>query len=326
MRILIASSICPDALAALECDHDVQCAYNADADLLKRRIADRQALVFRSGVAISADVMACAPDLKLLVRAGSGLDNLELDYVAARGIRLVRIPEPGAQAVAELSFALMLALARQVLTADQLLRRGHWAKNEIVGWSLAGKTLGIVGAGNIGSRVGRMGAAWGMKVVGCVEHDTPDRRARMAAEGITLAGLDQVLQAADFLSIHVPKKRETLGLIGAEALARMKPGAFLVNLARGGIVDEAALRQALVEGRLRGAGLDVHAAEGPGKVSPLADLPNVVLTPHIGASTVDAQRQIGLRIREAVAEWEDLTAGTPIVSPAQAQAAALLAS
>jgi D-3-phosphoglycerate dehydrogenase len=302
-KILIASSICPEALAELQRDHDVDCAFNADEETLRRLIAGREVLVFRSGVNITAEVMACSPNLKLLLRAGSGLDNLDLAYVEAHGIRLVRIPEPGAQAVAELTFALMLALARQVLTADQLLRRGTWAKGELKGWSLAGKVLGIAGAGSIGTRVGQMGVAWGMEVVGCVKHPSPSRAARMADEGIRLASLEEVLAAADFLAIHVPRTPATLGLIGAEALARMKTGAFLVNAARGGIVDEAALREALVSGKLRGAGLDVHAAEGPGKISPLADLPNVVLTPHIGASTVDAQREIGRRVIDAVTEF-----------------------
>jgi D-3-phosphoglycerate dehydrogenase len=308
MKILVVSSMCPDALQALRRDHDVCCALSADAEDLKRLIVDREVLVFRSGVSITADLMSSAERLKFLLRAGSGLDNLDLGYVEAHGIQLVRIPEPGAQAVAELTFALMLALARQVLRADQLLRHGHWAKTEIVGWSLAGKTLGIVGAGNIGSRVGQMGAAWGMEAVGCVGHYSAERRNRMAEHGIRLAGLDEVLAAADFLTIHVPKNSSTKGLIGAAALARMKPGAFLVNMARGGIVDEAALRQALVDGRLRGAGLDVHENEGPGKVSPLADLPNVILTPHIGASTVDAQRQIGARVVETVTAFARGTA------------------
>jgi len=302
-KILVASSICPEALAELGRDHDVVCAFGADEETLRRKIADREILVFRSGVNISAEVMACAPGLKLLLRAGSGLDNLNLPYVEEHGIELLRIPEPGAQAVAELTFALMLVVSRHVLTGDQLLRRGVWAKGDLTGWSLAGKVLGIVGAGSIGSRVGHLGAAWGMKVLGCIQHPSPARAAIMAGKGIRLTGLEEVLAAADYLTIHVPKTPATRGLIGAEALARMKPGAFLINVARGGIVDEAALRQALVDGKLRGAGLDVHAAEGAGKISPLADLPNVVLTPHIGASTIDAQRQIGKRVIEAVAEF-----------------------
>lgn len=300
MKILIASSIDPDAVERLSEQHDVICAFGAKDSALKALIKDREALIFRSGVQITAEVMACAPDLKLLVRAGSGLDNLDVAYVETHGLKLVRVPEPGAKAVAEMSFALMLSLARNILPADRLTRQGHWAKQEMTGYLLTGKTLGIIGAGNIGSRVGRMGAAWGMEVLGCVEHPSPAAAARLREKGIRLADCDEVLARSDYVSLHVPLKDSTRNLIDAAALARMKPGAYLINLARGGVVDEAALYTALTEGRLRGAGLDVHQAEGEGKISPLAELPNVVLTPHIGAGTFDSQREIGERIIEIV--------------------------
>lgn len=293
MKILIASSIYPEAIKTLQEQHDVMCAFNAKEEDLKSLIKDREVLVFRSGVQITADVMAHAPDLKLLIRAGSGIDNIDIDYVQRRGLRLVRVPGPGAKAVAEMSFALMLALARNVLVADDLTRQGHWAKHQMTGYLLTGKTLGIVGAGNIGSRAGRLGAAWGMEVVGCVEHPTQDARSRLEEMGIRMAEFDEVLSASDFISIHVPLKDDTRNLINAEALAKMKPGAFLVNLARGGVVDEAALYEALESGHLRGAALDVHSVEGEGKISPLAGFKNVILTPHIGAGTFDSQREIG---------------------------------
>jgi D-3-phosphoglycerate dehydrogenase len=300
MKTLIASSIDPDAVGELRKRHDVICAFGAQEEVLQSLIKDRETLIFRSGVRITAQVMASAPDLKLLVRAGSGLDNLDVDYVRSRGLRLFRIPEPGARAVAELAFAFMLALARQVLVADRLLRQGRWTKHELTGYLLADKTLGIVGAGNIGSCVGQMGSAWGMEVIGCVEHPSPTVAARLRQKGIRLTDCQEVLAAADFVSVHVPLKDSTRNLIGPEALARMKPGAFLLNLARGGVVDEEALVQALTEGRLAGAALDVHQQEGEGKISPLAGLPNVVLTPHIGATTVDSQREIGRRVVEIV--------------------------
>jgi phosphoglycerate dehydrogenase-like enzyme len=195
-----------------------------------------------------------------------------------------------------MTFALMLAAARQVVLADGLLRRGRWAKSELVGYNLAGKTLGVVGLGSIGTTVARLGRAWGMGVVGTVAHPTEQRRRDLAAEGIELLALDELLPRAEFVTIHVPLDDTTRVLIGAGELARMKPGAFLVNIARGGVVDERALRDVLLTGHLAGAGVDVHAAEGEGVLSPLADLPNVVLTPHIGASTVDAQREIGREV------------------------------
>jgi D-3-phosphoglycerate dehydrogenase / 2-oxoglutarate reductase len=293
MKILIASSIDPEAIQKLSAEHDVVCAFNASEEVLKARIVDREVLILRSGVQITAEVMACAPELKLLLRAGSGFDNIDMSYVREHGIRMIRIPGPGARAVAEMTFALMLSVARNVLEADRLLRQGRWAKREMTGFSLNGKVLGIIGAGNIGSRVGQMGVAWGMDVIGCVECPSLAVAADLQKDGIRLMSCDEVLARADFLCLHVPLSKSTHHLISTRALARMKRGAFLINLARGGVVDEAALYQALVQGHLRGAALDVHEREGDGKISPLAQLPNVVLTPHIGANTFDAQREIG---------------------------------
>lgn len=300
MKILVASPIYHDALAELRKEHDVVDAVGLSEDELAPLIEDRQVLIFRSGVDITAELMARAPDLELLIRAGSGLDNLDMDYVKQHGLSLVRVPEPGARAVAELAFAFMLALARQLLRADRLLRRGRWAKHEITGYLLADKTLGVYGAGNIGSQVGRMGVAWGMSVLGCIEHPSPARGASLAEDGIRLVDGAEILEASDFVSIHVPLKASTRNLFDARAIARMKPGAFLINLARGGVVDEQALYQALAEGRLSGAGTDVHLHEGEGKISPLADLPNVILTPHMGAGTIDSQRKIGERVIEII--------------------------
>ena len=253
-------------------------------------------LVFRSGVQITADLMSCARHLKLLVRAGSGFDNVDLEYVREHGLQFERIPQPGAKAVAELSFGCMLALARNLLNADQLLRQGRWTKYELEGFLLTGKVLGIVGAGNIGSRVGQLGAAWGMEVIGCVKRPSSVVTRLRAKDGIRLTTFDEVLSASDFVSLHVPLTDSTRNLIDTEELSVIKEGAFLINLARGGVVNERALYKELTEGgRLRGAALDVHEHEGEGKISPLADLSNVILTPHIGASTVDSQREIGQR-------------------------------
>lgn len=307
MRILIASQIAPEALATLQARHDVRIALGASEADLSAAAVDREAIVFRSGVSIGPGVLA-APDLRLLVRAGSGLDNLDLATVRERGIELVRIPGPGAQAVAELTFGLMIALARSIVLADRHLRNAHWAKSELVGYNLRGKRLGVVGLGSIGTRVATLGLAWGMRPIGVVAHPSEERARSFAAQGVDLADLDRVLEESDFISLHVPLDVATRGMIGADQLARVKPGAFLVNIARGGVVDEAALLDALQPGgRLRGAALDVHVAEGEGRRSPLADLPNVVLTPHIGAQTIDAQEEIG---REVVAIIDRFDAAT----------------
>ena len=323
MRILVASKIDPDALAALQAAHDVIVAVGAPRDELEAAMADRQALVFRSGLDIDRALLDSAPQLHTIVRAGSGLDNLDLEGVNARGIHLQRIPGPGARAVAELTFALFLGLARQVVEVDRLLRSGHWAKNEVVGWNLGGKTLGIIGMGSIGSTVARLGLGWGMEVIGCVDNPTAERASRFAEQGVDLVSMAEVLERSDFVSIHVPLGPETRGLIGAAELAAMKPGSFLVNIARGGVVDEAALLAALTEGdRPAGAALDVHVAEGHGKVSPLASLPNVILTPHIGATTVDAQREIGVEIVRIIEERDGAVAtpgGVPAGAPAGAR-------
>ena len=296
MKLLIASAIDQDAIDTL-CDrHDVLCAFNVKEASLKTLVKDREVLIFRSGVRITAEVMAAAPNLQLLVRAGSGVDNMDLDYVRRRGLSLVRIPQPSARAAAELAFAFMIVLARQVLLADRMIRQGHWAKHELTGHQLHGKALGIVGAGNIGSCVGEMGADWGMEAIGCTARSSPAQAATLRQKRIRLTTFQEVVARADYLSIHVPLRDSTRQLIDAEVLRRMKLGACLINMSSGKVVDEGALYRALAEGRLHGAALDVHAEEGEGHVPPLAGLPNVVLTPHIGAMTVESQREIGRQV------------------------------
>jgi D-3-phosphoglycerate dehydrogenase len=317
MRIAIASPIDSVALERLSREHEVAFSPNPTAAELRDLVRDAEVLVFRSGVTISAEILRAAPRLRLVIRAGSGLDNLDLAEVERRGIRLVRIPRPSAQAVAELAFGLMLALARNVLPLDGLLREGRWAKNTYENVIVGRKTLGIVGAGNIGGRLGQLAASFGMRVLGCVEEPGPGAAERLRALGIELASFDEVVAQADFLSVHVPLTEETRGLVGAEVLAKMKHGSYLVNTARGGIVDEDALYHALRSGeRLRGAALDVHEKEGPGSLSPLRFLPNVILTPHVGATTVDTQREIGLEMLRIVEEFvSDREPGPPAVLP-----------
>ena len=302
MKVLVVTKLFPDAMERLRHEHDVVQQVDPSAEELLELVGDREVIIFRSGVQITAEVMGKAQHLELLIRGGSGLDNIDLDHADQNGIELVRIPEPGARAVAELAFALMLNLARRVLEADALLRQGRWAKHDIVGRLLAGKTLGVYGAGNIGGQIGHLGNAWGMKVLGCVEHPTEARARELSKSGIELVSDAEVLARADFLTVSVPLNPSTRHLIGADAIAAMKPGAFLVNVARGGVVDEQALAEALDSGHLAGAALDVHEREGEGEVSPLARRADVVLTPHIGAGTVDSQRMIGERIVEVLHE------------------------
>jgi D-3-phosphoglycerate dehydrogenase / 2-oxoglutarate reductase len=301
MKILLASPIDPAAVAVLSESHDVVKPDASTPEALKQAIADREVVVLRSGVLLSADVLAAAPGLRLLVRGGAGLDNIDLDQARAQGLRVVKIPGMSAPPVAEFTFALLLSLARKVTVADRALRQGHWPKPTLGGPLLHGKTLGIVGAGNIGGLVGQMGAAWGMHAIGCVANPNETVAQQLLGRGVRLTDFDEVLTSSDFLCLHTPLDESTRHLIDAEALARMKPGSLLVNVARGGVVDEAALLEALTRGdTVAGAALDVHEIEGEGTRSPFTDLDNVVLTPHIGAMAVDSQRLIGERIVELV--------------------------
>ncbi len=319
MKLLIASSLCPDALCKLRRQHDVVYAVNGSETELCEAVVDREVLVFRSGVQINRKVLSNAPDLRLLIRAGSGLDNLDCEFSEQRGMQLVRIPEPGAIAVAELAFGMMINLARQIRFHDSELRRGHWTKQHGSAYVLNNKVLGIIGAGNIGSRVAQMGIAWGMRAIGCVDDPSTADREALHRKGIQAADLEQVMRKADFLSIHVPKSASTLNLIDAKALSWMRPTSFLINMARGGVVNEADLLEALQNGQGPcGAAMDVHELEGDGKISPLAALPNVLLTPHIGATTVDTMREIGERVIETLESFASLPSGAsgqPVAFP-----------
>jgi D-3-phosphoglycerate dehydrogenase / 2-oxoglutarate reductase len=306
VKILLASPIDPATVEVLAESHDVVTPAASTSDALRDAIADRTAVVVRSGVMLSADVLSAAPGLRLLVRAGAGLDNIDLDQARAQGLRVVKIPGMSAPPVAEFTFALLLALARKVTMADRLLRQGHWPKPTLGGPLLHGKTLGIVGAGNIGGLVGQMGAAWGMHAIGCVANANDTVAQQLLGRGVRLTDFDEVLTASDFLCLHTPLDESTRHLIGTHALSRMKPGSLLVNVARGGVVDEAALLEALTSGdTVAGAALDVHEIEGEGTRSRFAELDNVVLTPHIGAMAVDSQRLIGERIVELVQAFDN---------------------
>jgi phosphoglycerate dehydrogenase-like enzyme len=296
VKILLASPIDPATIESLEATYDVRHAVNAEPRLLAEAISDRETVVLRSGVQLTAEVLEQAPDMKLIVRAGSGLDNIDVSFARERGIRVIRVPGMSALPVAEFTFAMLLSLARKVTLADRLIRQGHWPKADLGGALLRGKTLGIVGAGNIGSLVGEMGHAWGMRVLGCVARPTAPVGQHLFERGITMADFDTIVAEADFLCLHVPLDNHTRNLVDASVLTRMKPGSLLVNMARGGVVDEQALLKQLDEGStVAGAALDVHEQEGEGTMSPFVELPNVVLTPHIGAMALDSQRLIGDR-------------------------------
>lgn len=298
MRVLLASPIDPAATAALRSRHDVVELPDVQ---LRWAISDAEVVVLRSGAILSEDVLAGAPELRVILRAGSGLDNIDLDAARARGIRVIRIPGMSAAPVAEHTFALLLSLARKITVADRLIRDGRWPKQQLSGPLLRGKTLGVVGAGNIGGLVGQMGNAWGLRVLGCVARPSRAVGEQLAQRGITLATFDAIVEQADFLTLHVPLDSTTEHLVDASVLDRMRCGSLLVNMARGGVVDEKSLFEALTLGStVAGAALDVHTTEGEGTIPLLAALPQVVLTPHIGAMAIDAQHMIGARVLELV--------------------------
>lgn len=258
------------------------------------RLAGADGLFVRIGY-LREGLIARLSRLKVITLHGVGVDQVDVRAAAARGIIVTNVPGANAQAVAELTVALMLAVLRRVCLADARVRRGDWAGARFLGEELEGKTLGLVGLGNIGRRVASLGQAFGMRLLAYDPHvaSVPD--------GVELAGLEDLISRADVISLHVPQTPDTEGLINAERLRLAKPTAVLINTARGPLVDETALADALREGRLAGAGLDVHAQEPPDPSNPLLRLENVVLTPHIGSSTKGALRNIARRAGEDMA-------------------------
>jgi D-3-phosphoglycerate dehydrogenase len=304
MRILVACALDPLALDRLSRNHEVESCPHPSAGDLAQRIRGKDALVVRSGVSVTRAILESTPELGLIVRAGSGVDHIDVGEVHRRGIELVRISTPGARAAAELTFSLMLALARHLIPMDAELRKGRWAKHDFEGVLLSGRTLGVVGAGNVGSLVGQLGAAWGMRVLGCVGRPRPGISSKLRRLGIEHATFDEVVGQADFLCLHVPLQDSTRGLVGEEVLAKVKPGAFLIHMAHADVVDMVALYHALRSGtRLRGAALDAHENEGAACLSPLRHLQNVILTPHVGAMTAETQREIGAEVVRIVEDF-----------------------
>ena len=256
-------------------------------------LPESDALIVRGRTKVTAEVIRSAgPRLKVIGRAGVGVDNIDLEAARARGLTVVNAPEAATVAVAELTLGLMLALARQLPTADASLRRAEWRKSELHGSELSGKTLGIIGVGRIGAAVASRASAFGMRVLG---HDPLLSDGELQRRGTEPLSFDALLHESDYICLHLPLNDETRGLIGRETLQRFKPGARLISAARGGIIDEAALLEALESGHLAGAALDVYAEEPPREL-PLRRHPNVVLTPHIGAQTREAQSKAALDI------------------------------
>jgi len=292
-KVVVAEEIAEAGIAQLRECCEVDLAVGVDRSELLQRLADASGLVVRSATKVDAEMIKAAPGLKVIGRAGIGVDNIDIDAATRAGVLVVNAPAANAMSAAEHTLALLLSQARRVPEADRSVRAGGWERKRLKGVELFGKTLGIIGLGQIGTIVAQRGAAFGMIVIVYDPFVSEDRAKRIGAQ--VRESLEELLAESDFVTVHVPRNRETEGLIDAEALAAAKPGIRIVNTSRGGIVDEAALAAAVRSGRVAGAALDVFANEPP-EGSPLFELPEVVLTPHLGASTVEAQDKAGIDV------------------------------
>jgi D-3-phosphoglycerate dehydrogenase len=295
--VLIAEELSAATLDALGPDFEVRNCDGADrAQLLAALGAGVDAVLIRSATKMDAEAIAAAKGLKVIARAGVGLDNVDIPAATAAGVMVVNAPTSNIVSAAELAISLLLASARFVSPAHAALKNGKWARSKYTGAELFEKTLGVVGFGRIGQLVAHRMQAFGMNIIAYDPYLQPARAAQL---GVELVELDDLLKRSDFITIHLPKTKETANLIGVDALKKVKPSVRIINAARGGVLDEAALYDAIKEGRVAGAGLDVFATE-PCTDSPLFQLDQVVATPHLGASTDEAQERAGIAVAVSV--------------------------
>ena len=324
MRILVVEPIAAEGIARLRAAHDVDERPGIARDELCAILPDYDALVVRSQVQVDAAVIAAAGSrLQVIGRAGVGVDNVDLDAATAAGITVVNAPTGNTIAAAEHTLALLYGVARKVAAADASVRRGEWKRTQFTGLELRGRTLGIVGLGKIGQAIAARAVAMEMVVLASDPFVTAEQA---ILHGVELVPFDTLVERADVITVHVPLTRATRGLIGRDQIARMKRGSILLNVARGGILDEAAVADGLRDGQLGGAGIDVFDAEPPAG-SPLLDAPNTLLTPHLGASTAEAQVLVAEEVADQVL---DVLAGrsaryavnAPLLTPETARALA----
>ncbi len=294
--VLVAEELSPAGIAVLESDFEVRHVDGADRAALLPAVEDVDALIVRSATKVNAEVFQHARKLRVVARAGVGLDNVDVEAATKAGVMVVNAPTSNIVTAAEHAVALLLATARNVPQGHAALKQGEWKRSKYTGVELQGKTVGVLGLGRIGVLVAQRLAAFDMNVVA---YDPYVQAARAAQLGVKLVTLDELLQGSDFITVHLPKTPETLGLIGDKELHEVKPSVRIVNAARGGIVDEAALDLALKDGRVAGAGIDVFSTE-PCTDSPLFHHDNVVVTPHLGASTHEAQEKAGTQVARSV--------------------------
>jgi len=313
VKVLVTDPIADAGLERLRAaGHDVETAYDVEGDALLSAVADANALVVRSGTAVTEAVFAAAPELLIVGRAGIGVDNIDVDAATDHGVVVANAPEGNVRAASEHTVAMLFAAARSIPQAHGRLRAGEWAKGDYLGTELAGKTLGVVGLGRVGQEVAKKADGLGLDLLVSDPYISEERARQLGAE---LTDLDGVLAAADVLTVHTPLTPETEGLLGEAELAELE-GGYVVNCARGGVVDEAALAAAVEDGVLAGAAVDVFADEPVAPDNPLLSVEDVVVTPHLGASTAAAQENVATSVAEAVlAAFEGRPVATALNAP-----------
>lgn len=301
IKIFVADDVSESGLEPLRSDSfAIEKRTGLSGQDLARALTDVDGLVVRSETKVTADLMDAASSLRVIGRAGVGVDNIDVPAATARGIVVMNAPDGNTITTAEHTIALLVSLARNVPQANSSVKAARWERKRFVGAELRGKTLGVIGLGRIGRAVAQRAAALGMKIVA---HDPFVAVDQTGDVEIEVASLDEVLSRADFLTIHTPLTNETRGLISADAFAKMKPGARVINCARGGLVDERALYDAITSGKIAGGALDVFEQEPPPSDHPLLSLDQVIVTPHLGASTAEAQEAVALTVAEQMRDY-----------------------
>ena len=294
--VLIAEELSPATVEALGPDFDVVNVDGTDRPALLSALATADAILVRSATQVDAEAIAAAPKLKVIARAGVGLDNVDIKAATAAGVMVVNAPTSNVISAAELAIGLIFSTARFIPDANASLKAGQWKRSQFTGVELYEKTIGIIGLGRIGTLVAQRLAGFGARLIGFDPYVTPARAEQI---GVELATLDEVMEQSDFITIHIPKTPETTGMIAGPQFAKAKPNLRIVNASRGGIIDETALYEALKSKQIAGAGLDVFVSEPP-TGNPLLELDNIVVTPHLGASTDEAQEKAGISVAKSV--------------------------
>ena len=299
MKVLVCDNVSPKGVNHLQAQDGLEVEV-VEGAVTDSQLAEAEAIIVRSATNVTREVMAQAPQLRVVGRAGVGVDNVDVEAATERGIVVMNTPSGNTISTAELTFSMLMALARKIPQAHMSMKGGAWDRKAFAGTELSGKTLGVLGMGRIGSQVARRAIAFGMRVLA---YDPYLSMSKARSLQVELLELDEVLQRADFITVHMPLSDDTRNLLDAAAFGKMKEGVYVVNCARGGIINEADLVGAIRDGRVAGAALDVYEAEPLPENAELRDLPQVVLTPHLGASTKEAQESVGLEVAEAVTDY-----------------------